>query len=220
MSRRYFGLVSSLPYLGGSDRADFQATRLPISRENLKARFVNLHPQDLEQIRAIIDFQQSLYAIADLTDERVCDLLVKTLEKLKTPAVRDLFGALIEVWTIVEALHQRLMGQEHQLLPPVPLVRHIRRNWPHPDFALTGRYPWITKARELLEQQKILELEQFVDRLRWQIASKASLDDPFGFETIVAYAGKWDILYRWNQVERDRGQRRFNELVESILKNV
>jgi len=216
MSDRYYGLTSSLPHLSIGEGIDFRLVRMPISRDSLKSRLKSLSPRDLEQIKAIIDFQQGLYAITDITDRQVCDMLMQTISKLTTPGVLKLFMATTEIWVIMEALHQRHQGMQY-VLPPIPLAAHIRRNWAHPDFTLAGRFSWLPTARELLENQKILDLERYIDQIRWQIPDKLGITNPFSFEAVVAYVGKWEILYRWNQVSQQRGQQRFDELVESVL---
>jgi hypothetical protein len=216
MSDRYYGLISSLPHLSIGDGIDFRLVRMPISREGLKARLRDLSPKDLDQIKAIIDFQQGLYLITEINDRQVCDMLMQTIKKLTTPGVLGLFMANTEVWLILEALHQRHQGVEY-LLPPVPIVGHMRRNWSHPDFSLAGRLPWLPTARELLEKHKILDLEKYIDQVRWQIPDKLGITDPFSFESVVAYVGRWEILYRWNQVSQQKGQQRFDQLVESVL---
>ncbi|AFY70768.1 hypothetical protein Pse7367_2508 [Thalassoporum mexicanum PCC 7367] len=221
MSDRYYGLASSLPHLKVADDGYFQIQHLPISYETLTKRLNSLELEDYEQIKAIAEYFRALDAVMNLTNQQVCDIMAKTAAKLSHPGVKKLFTDICEVWIVFKALRQRHYGRNSTELPSVILLsNHIRRNWNHPDFSLAGKFPWIPRAKDLLEKAQFMELEQLSDQIMWRIAEQASVMDPFGFNFLFAYAIKWSILDQWRNIDREAGKARFNQLVDDVLSGV
>jgi hypothetical protein len=221
VSDRYYGIASSLPYLKVPEDGYYQIEHMPISYETLKKRLNSLDLEDYEQIKAISDFFRSLHAVMNLTNEQVCDIMAKTAAKLKDPGVKKLYNEIAEVWIVMKALRQRHYDRHQTTLPSAVLLSsHIRRHWNHPDFSLAGKFPWLPRAKELLEKARFQELELLFAQIIWRIAEQASIMDPFSFNFLFAYAVKWSILDQWRRIDHKAGKARFDELVDQVLASI
>lgn len=214
MSFRYYGIISSLPYLSN----DFTLNRVPINRSTLKSRLQSLSYEDREQLWVIVDFHEQLYSITSYDDEQAARMMDAAAQRITHPRIKQLFEADLTILVIVAALRQRSLQQD-PILPSGEVAQHIRRNWQHPDFGMSARFPWISDIRTALERGDVLGLERKVDEVRWRYAVQVSQDNPFTLEAIAAYLAKWDILYRWSRVDPEQGQARFDQVISEILQH-
>lgn len=212
MSFHYYGLVASLPHLSN----DFTPSRLPISRNSLKARLANLPLEDREELWVIVNFHEDLYSITAYDDVQVVRMIEVARRHLTHPQIQALFETDTDILVIVAALRQRLVGKK-AALPSGGVSSHIRRHWQTSDFGLSRGRPWVANAYEYLSRGQILELEQLVDQIRWNQAVALTQNNPFSLEAVAAYLGKWDILYRWSRVSSAAGRERFDQLITEIL---
>ncbi len=58
-----------------------------------------------------------------------------------------------------------------------------------------------------------VELEQELDRARWQLAEELIGQDPFSFEKVLAYGIQLKIVERWNNMDVHRGK----ETLEAVI---
>ena len=58
-----------------------------------------------------------------------------------------------------------------------------------------------------------VELEESLDRARWQLAEELVSGDPFGFEKVLAYGIQLKIVERWNRMEDRLGK----EKIEAVI---
>lgn len=218
MRRRhqYYTLIASLPPLPYFERAE----RLPINQERLAERLRMLEPEDAEVVERTSAFLAWDRQPVTRTDRD----LVADYQRLmalidQTPLMR-LIGFGIDLRTIMAALRRRQRGL------PLPAggepwgvgqwVRHIERYWDDPHFKLVAVYPWITQVREYLAGGEILALEQLLMKLIWEQADRFALGNEFGFDAVLAYIFKWNILQRWLAYDYQAAKIRFDELLAEV----
>jgi hypothetical protein len=215
--RQYYTLIASLPYLPRFDRAE----RLPITRERLRERRRMLEPDDAELVERAVRFLAWHRQAVDRTDaEMVADYRRMAALMEEEPALMNMFEFRVDQRTIMAALRRRQRG----LPAPTPgkpwgvgrWVRHIERNWDAPNFKLSAVHPWIPQAREYLEAGESLALERLLFSRAWDRWDRMAQGDTFGFEALVAYLFKWDILIRWLSYDRDGAKTRFEELLLEV----
>ena len=217
IKRQYFTLIASLPPLRRFDRAE----RLPITRERLRERLRMLDPEDAEVLERAVAFLAWQRHPAARTDREMVAYYVQLCEVVHQPVLREMFEFPINLRTIMAALRRRFEGQP----PPKPWepwgaghwVRHIERHWEYPDFKLAAIYPWIPKVRAHLEAGEALALERLVLNLRWDHLDRLAPATAFGFETVMAYLFKWDILQRWLVYDVSASRVRFEDLVNGVI---
>jgi hypothetical protein len=62
-----------------------------------------------------------------------------------------------------------------------------------------------------------LELERLLMTVVWNTVDRTAQTDPFGFDVVLAYLFKWDIVKRWLSYERAAARERFDELVTEVM---
>lgn len=202
----YYTLVTSLPHLPRFDKAD----RLPISRERLIQRLKMLDAEDYKLAERVAEFIAWRRQPVERTNAEVVSLYNGIFE---AELLKPLFELLVNQKTIITALRSREKG-----LPPRPwgigsLVPHIEHHWDKPFFKLQSRYPWIVQAENYLHKGELLNLEHLLANLIWNKLEFMLIKNYFGFEVVIAYLLKWDILQQWLSYNTEEAKTRFDELV-------
>jgi len=216
VNQPYYTLLASLPPLPRFDRAE----RLPITRERMRQRFSMLTTEDaalFEHAAAFLAWQRQT---ATRTDEEMIASFKRMEEHIAHPALQSFFEFPIDQRTIMAALRRR-----HRGFPgPAPgepwgvgrYVRHIENNWDDPYFKLSAVYPWIAQARTHLEAGETLALERLLKNVLWDYVDRSVQPYDFGFQAILTYIIKWDILNQWLSYNIEDAKVRFEELVVEV----
>jgi hypothetical protein len=212
----YYTLLASLPPLPRFDRAE----RLPITRARLLQRLSILTPEDAALFEVAATFLAWQRQTATRTDEEMITSFKRMEEQLTHPALQCFFEFSIDQRTIQAALRRRHRGMPAQI-PDKPwgvgrLVRHIERNWDDPYFKLSNLYPWISQARAHLEAGETLALERLLKNVLWDNVDRSVEPFDFGFQAVLAYVIKWDILNQWLSYNIEEAKTRFEELVAEV----
>ena len=76
--------------------------------------------------------------------------------------------------------------------------------------------PW-AEARQFLVDSEPLALQRLLLRVTWGRMELLTRSSIFGFEVVLAYLFKWDILQRWLSYNREEAQTRFDTLVTEVI---
>jgi hypothetical protein len=216
VNQPYYTLLASLPPLPRFDRAE----RLPITRERMQQRLSMLAPEDVELFEYAAAFLAWQRQTATRTDEEMIASFKRMEEHIAHPALQSFFEFPIDQRTIMAALRRR-----HRGFPgPAPgepwgvgrYVRHIENNWDDPYFKLSAVYPWIARARTHLEAGETLALERLLKNVLWDYVDRSVQPYDFGFQAILTYIIKWDILNQWLSYNIEDAKVRFGELVVEV----
>jgi hypothetical protein len=219
MKRRneYYTLIASLPPLVRYDRAE----RLPINPERLQQRLRMLEPEDADVVERATAFLAWERHPAERTDSEMVASYTRLAALIDHPALTAMFEFPINQRTIMVALRRRHRGRPvpaaDELWGVGPLVRHIVRNWDHPDFRLASLYPWIPEARAHVEAGEALALERLLMSVNWDWVDRLAQGNEFGFEKVLAYLFKWHILQRWLSYDSEAAKARFEELITGVI---
>lgn len=213
-NKGYYTLVASLPHLPRFDKAD----RLPITRERLIQRLKMLDAEDYRLAELVAEFIAWRRQPVGRTNEEILSIYNQGVELIfESKLLKPLFELPVNQKTILTALRRREKG-----LPPPspgelwgvgPLVSHIVHNWDKPFFNLSFIYPWIVQAENYLHQGELLKLDYLLANLIWNKLEFLLVKNYFGFEVVVAYLLKWDILQQWLSNNTEKAKVRFDELV-------
>jgi hypothetical protein len=215
-TRVYYTLISSLPPLPRFD----QAERLPITRERLQERGGMLEPEDAELLERAAAFLAWQRQPAARTDQNMVADFQRMADLIDHPTIWALFEFPINQRTVMAALRRR-----HRGLPAPaagepwgvgPLVRHVEKNWDDSNFKLGAMYPWISQAREYLQAGEAVALERLLKNLLWDRVDRSIQPYDFGFEAVLAYLLKWDIVQQWLSYDVEAAKARFEELVVEV----
>jgi hypothetical protein len=216
-SRQYFTLITSLPRLKRFD----EETRLPINPQRLRERLSMLDPEDV----AIVEEGANLMAWQrqplERTDEELIVQYELMRERVKRESLWQMFEINVDVRTIMAALRRRHLGfpapKEGERWGLGRWVKSIERNWTDPDFRIASVHPWIPRARKLMASGDALELERLVMGFRWDRLDYLAGESFFGFEAVLAYVLKWDMMQRWLAYDVNEAKVRFDELIAEAI---
>ncbi|MDQ7821313.1 MAG: DUF2764 family protein [Candidatus Eremiobacteraeota bacterium] len=215
--REYYTLMASLPALPYFERA----SRLPINEVRLRKRLEMLEDDDRAVTRKLIEFLAWKQQPLERTDREVVTLY-EQMERLTRhlPGAWSMIVKEISQRTIMAALRRRKKGQgppgKWETWGVGPWVEHIELHWNNPDFMMGFTFPWIPKARSLLEGGEALELSRLLFKENWDTADGLSWDDPFSFEAVLAYISKWAIISVWLGYDNQAAEKRFNSLIMEV----
>lgn len=210
----YYTLIASLPHLTRFDQAD----RLPITRERLVKRLKMLTPEDYKLAVLVAEFLSWRNQPVGRTNAEIISIYNQGVKIIfESPQLKPLFELSVNQKTILAALRR----QENRLPRPNPkelwgagpLVSHIEYNWDQPLFKLRYIYPWIIQAQAYLHEGDILKLDHLLFNLVWNKLDHLLLKNYFGFEVVIAYLLKWDILQQWLTYNTQAAKAGFEGLV-------
>lgn len=210
----YYTLVTSLPYLQRFDKAE----RLPITRERLIQRLKMLDSEDYKLVEMVAEFISWRRQPVGRTNAEIVSIYNQGMKLIfESKLLKPLFELPVNQKTIITALRRREKDMPRpnpgELWGIGPLVRHIEHNWDKPFFKLQSTYPWIVQAKNYLHEGELLKLEYLLANLIWNKLESALIKNYFGFEVVVAYLLKWDILQQWLSYNTEEAKVRFDELV-------
>lgn len=213
-NKGYYTLVTSLPHLPRFDKAD----RLPITRERLIQRLKMLDPEDYKLAELVAEFLAWRRQPPGRTNAEMLSIYNQGVNLIfESKLLKSLFELPINQKTIITALRRREKGLPRPAPGEAwgvgPLVPHIEHHWDKPFFKLQNTYPWIVQAQTYLHEGELLKLEYLLANLTWNKLEFVLIKNYFGFEVVVAYLLKWDILQQWLSYNTEEAKTRFDELV-------
>ena len=213
-NKRYYTLVASLPHLPRFDKAE----RLPITRERLIQRLKMLDSEDYKLAEIVAEFISWRRQPVGRTNAEIVSIYNQGVKLIfESKLLKPLFELPVNQKTIITALRRREKGllcpNQGESWGVGPLVTHIEHNWDKPFFKLQSTYPWIVQAQTYLQKGELLKLEYLLANLIWNKLEFVLIKNYFGFEVVVAYLLKWDILQQWLSYNTEEAKARFDELV-------
>ncbi|MCC9641862.1 DUF2764 domain-containing protein [Rhodopirellula sp. JC740] len=211
----YYDLICSLPHLPDFEKAQW----LPISPLRLRQRLNRLSPSHAEQLdhaRSLIGWREQRL-LGD--QDRIATLPGLIDEKLDTP-LHDYIEFRMTQKSLLAALRWKHDGQDLSDEPHRwgigPRAHHIRKHWGLSCFGLEHVFPWLPMVSERLSSGDAIGLERMLVRLNWQWLTRCAEQSMFGFQAVMAYVFKWDMLQAWLACDPSRAKARFTELIDKV----
>ena len=98
-------------------------------------------------------------------------------------------------------------------------VTHALRKSRARDFGLSTEIDDIENIVQLFEIDDILERELKIDNHLWKFLDEATFFDYFTVEKVMAFTQKIFIAERWYELDKEKGQQIFNQLLEELQSN-
>jgi hypothetical protein len=216
--RAYYTLVASLPPLPHFERAE----RLPISQYQLDQRLRMLDAKEADQLGragALIGWKPEHHSAKG--DEETARQYMEIMTQPLHPALAEFVDFRMGQQTVMAALRRK---RSKMALPSGGerwgagrWVRWIEQHWEDADFRFGSVVPWIQEARGCLEAGEAVPMERLLMNVAWQRLSRIADRDIFGFEAVMAYVFKWDILRNWLAQNGEAGKEAFQKLVEEVM---
>lgn len=216
MGASYYTLIGSLPHLPRLEKAQ----RLPISRLKLEQRLRMLDPDDAEQLtRAEMLAAWQMTLAKPKTDAELIARYQEAIDSMQ-PVIRGFLEFRFGLQTLVAALRRRQAGlaaaSKGESWGTGAGISNIGRQWNEPDFGLVHVHPWLPTARALLARQDAIALEKHLMTVVWEWLSRMAESNPFGFEAVVAYVFRWDLLRAWLARDPSAAKTRFQALIKEV----
>ena len=84
------------------------------------------------------------------------------------------------------------------------------------DFGLAAELPFLDKLLHALEQDKLMDREKAIDRIKWNYIDELNTFHYFSVEAVLGYLIKWLILHRWTRMDAERGRQVIGHLVGTL----
>ncbi len=98
------------------------------------------------------------------------------------------------------------------------VLSKVRNNKSLPDFGLSGEAKWVEKVISAFDKDDPLNLEETIDKIRFEQIDDMILSMGFESDVLFAYMIKLQILERWASFDQDKGKKYIRNIVKSILK--
>jgi hypothetical protein len=219
MAETYYTLVASLPRLIHFEQAEW----LPISRKQLDQRLSMLLPDDATELRLAEELVQWRRQPITRTAAEMLRGYRELMMRASQPSLREFVDFRMSQRTALVALRRQRRG----LGPPAPgeiwgvgpWVRRIEAHWESADLGLGGVFGWIEEARALLEAGNATGLERLLMDVVWQQLSRIADRQPFGFEQVLGFVFKWDVVQLWLSYDADAAKARFQQLIAEVTRD-
>lgn len=210
----YRTLIASLPRLP----RDFdQGGPIPITAATLRHRLTMLEQEDRQTVQQLSDFFRWDRQPRDRSDAEIRATHRRLVAEIRHPLVARLVRHRFEMRTLVAAVRCQRSGLPLPELPELPLSVWIQRHYEQPYFRLQARFGWLSRFCQALDDGQPQFAEQHLFAELWNHWSRLEERYYFSFESVVLYLARWEILHRRASQDEQRGQDRFDRLVEDIL---
>lgn len=213
----YYDLIASLPQMPHFEHAE----RLPITPLRLEQRLRRLRSSDAEQLKqaeAVVRWRPE--RLSHQTDAAVIAAFSQLQNANLKPFLREYVSLRMTQRMLLAALRLRRKGRalpnDSNAWGIIPRVHHVRKNWNAPLFGLEYVHPWLAVADERLLANDAMGLERLMVELNWRWLTRTAEDSMFGFESVVAFVFKWDMLQAWLACNAEQAKVRFTELVDKV----
>ena len=76
----------------------------------------------------------------------------------------------------------------------------------------------IADIMKIGEEIDLVHRERRIDEFKWKLLDRLTFADPFSIDAMLAYLLRLQILQRWTELDRERGIKRFKELIAELSK--
>ena len=217
-TQRYYALVASLPRLPHFEQGEY----VPITREALASRLRSLKPSHLAELEAASKLTRWQKQPRERTTADIVAQYDKAMKVIEHRALRDIVEYRMGERTVMVALRMRKRGERPQ--PEVPWgvgrwTRKIEAHWDDSDLGVKSVFPWVDKARALVDSRDALELERMLLGVIWNKLTEIEGRTPFGFERVIGFVFKWDLFKRWLTYDAGVAKERFQELTVEVTRD-
>lgn len=98
-------------------------------------------------------------------------------------------------------------------------VTHALKKSRSRDFGLSGEINDIETIVQIFEIENILDRELKLDNHTWQFIDEITFFNYFTIEKVLGFVQKLFIVERWFELDKEKGQQIFNQLLDEIQSN-
>lgn len=95
-------------------------------------------------------------------------------------------------------------------------VNEMIRNNNTKDFDLKNEYDYVVDIMKIVDTDDPVDKERLIDAFKWNWLDEKIFFDVFSIEAVFAYLCKLEMMERWQELEPEKGQARFKEIIEAL----
>lgn len=88
------------------------------------------------------------------------------------------------------------------------------------DFGISTMFDYYDEVVKISEMQNLVDKERKLDEMKWNWIEEATLFDHFTVEQIFVFLIKIDIIERWSALDKDKGDKKFRNIIDSLKNEV
>jgi hypothetical protein len=214
---KYYSLVAGLPHLEHFESAEYVA----ITWQQLESRLRLLSADHKQQLDLAIGMMLWQKQPRERTTRELTVEHRRATERITDPVLREFVEYRMGLRTVVIALRMRRRSESPQAGVPWGTGRWARKiaaHWDDIDFSMGSVFPWIEQARVLVDNSSAMDLEWLLLDATWRQLNMVENQSSFGFERVVAFVFKWEIVKRWLSYDADVAKNRFQSLITEVIR--
>lgn len=88
------------------------------------------------------------------------------------------------------------------------------------DFGISTMFNYYDEVVKISEMQNLVDKERKLDEMKWNWIEEATFFDHFTVEQIFVFLIKIDIIERWSALDKDKGDKKFRNIIDSLKNEV
>lgn len=88
------------------------------------------------------------------------------------------------------------------------------------DFGISTMFDYYDEVVKISEMQNLVDKERKLDEMKWNWIEEATFFDHFTVEQIFVFLIKIDIIERWSALDKDKGDKKFRNIIDSLKNEV
>ncbi|MBK9152179.1 MAG: DUF2764 family protein [Saprospiraceae bacterium] len=125
---------------------------------------------------------------------------------------------LLNLLTGLNAASMGISAEEHMVGDDEVTQRIVASK--APDFGLSLDFPYIVEIIKLRSGHDFVELERYLDFIKWEKLEELSAFSNFSVDFVLAYLLKLMIAMRWTQLDEKKGQEVLDNKLEQFKNNI
>ncbi len=97
------------------------------------------------------------------------------------------------------------------------VLSKVKHNKSLPDFGLAGEAPWVDKVVQAFEKDNPLNLEETLDKIRFEYIDELTLLSSFELDKVLAFIIKLSLIERWTMsFDKEKGREYTRNIVRGV----
>lgn len=156
-----------------------------------------------------------------LLDDRLSSLYYMHCMKSSNKFISKWFEFNLDI----NNLNIAILSRKHKLelnnyvLGENEVVESIRTSTAR-DFGISTMFDYYDEVVKISEMQNLVDKERKLDEMKWNWIEEATFFDHFTVEQIFVFLIKIDIIERWSALDKDKGDKKFRNIIDSLKNEV
>lgn len=150
-------------------------------------------------------------------ENQITRLYYDYLKTIENQFIRKWFEYEMDLTNILTAANCRKhnLGVENELIGNNEISEKLIKSNAR-DFGISYEFPKLEAIIRATEEDNIIEREKKIDFIKWELLEEWTFFHYFTIEKIFAYTIQVEIIERWLKLDRETGEKLFNDLLTNL----